>query len=151
MPADPSSLLTVFIETNFTETVTITDDLAMPPTSIESVITDIPLPDGIIITKTTETITVSGKYSAGLFPGTTINYITRGFSDKLESPGAVSSFDDIPIGKQVFSYKPPVISEITITFMVNFVDSALLPGNTTFTQDVVFNYDKGALKLREFI
>jgi hypothetical protein len=163
MPASPATAPSVIIETAFTQTVEITDELAAPPTSVDSVVTYIEYDDngttvtqpktfdGITITKGSTNVTIAGKYSAGLFPSATIKYFTRGLSDKLETPTVVSSFDDIPPGKQVFEYNATKLNLVTAKFVVNITDSTSNVANVMFTQDVEFNYDKGALALKAFI
>jgi hypothetical protein len=163
MPATPATLTTVFIETTFSQTVEITDELAAPPTSVDNVTTYVQYDDngttvteektfdGITVTKGATSVTVAGKYSAGIFPNATIKYFTRGLSDILEVPTVASSFDDIPPGKQVFQYSATKLSMITAKFVVDFTDSTSNVANVTFTHDVDFNYDKGALALKAFI
>lgn len=163
MPATPATLPATVIETSFSQTVEITDELAAPPTSVDAVttylqyddngttVTQAKTFDGITITKGATSVTVAGKYSAGLFPSATIKYFTRGLSDKLEVPTVVSSFDDIPPGKQVFQYNATKLSIVTAKFVVDITDSTSNVANVTFTHDVEFNYDKGALALKAFI
>ena len=153
----PSVLPTIFVETQFTDSI-----VAMEESIDTEGITYSNLANVIVVTSNPQVltnvnvsltqanvgiVTISGAFSLDLFPGTQIKYITRGKSDLEEEAVVVSSFGQIPNGKQVFDYSAPTTSSIDVTFT--------LTSNTNLTAQIIktieYNYDIGRLKLLEYI
>jgi hypothetical protein len=152
MPALPATLPDVYILTALNETITVTTTAGAPAT-ITSV-TMSPNVAGVNIAIATGTVTITGQYPSGIFPGVSITYITRGSSDKLETPVTVGSFDAIPPGKQVFKYLAPTTNMVQVTFTINYQDMSILkiptPAVATVTQNAEYNYAAGQQLLKEY-
>lgn len=148
----PTTLPDVFILTpvNFTLTV---KDSASAAANITSVIVT-PAAQGINTSfdSTTGIVTVTGQYPISLFSGVSITYITKGKSDKTDTPVTVGSFDAIPQGKQVFKYAPPPDNQVVTKYTVNFIDSVTkLPDTAFITQNVEFDYTAAGAKLKDYV
>lgn len=154
----PTTLDPVFTDTNFTDIIQV-NDINSAPAQITSINISPALPltvnltTAIVMSNTAGPITLSGSFSPSVFPGVSITYITRGKSDKIETPTTVGSFDAIPSGKQVFAYKPPTQSTVTITITITGIDDpdAMTTDTQTITKVVEYDYQKGINSLRNYI
>lgn len=153
----PEVLPTIFVETQFTDTIVVEEETTDPEGNVIVVSSNVasvsssptPLTNVNISMAQANVgiITISGAFSLDLFPGTQIKYITRGKSDLQEPAVIVSSFGQIPAGKQVFDYSAPTTPRIDVVFT--------LTSNTglsaTITKTVEYNYDMGRIRLLEYI
>jgi len=153
----PDTLTKVTVETNFVDTIIVKEEMldenneptlnlsnVIMVTSEPAVLTNVNVS---MVSANVGVVTISGAFSLDLFPGTQIKYITRGKSDLEESAVIVSTFGDIPAGKQVFDYSSPTTPTIDVVFT--------LKSNTNLTAQITktveYNYDTGRLKLLEYI
>ena len=153
----PDVLPTIFVETQFTDTIIVEEETTDPEGNVVIVSSNVvsvnssPTPltnvNVSMMFANTGNVTISGAFAMDLFPGTQIKYITRGKSDLQEQAVIVSSFGQIPAGKQVFDYSAPTTPRIDVVFT--------LTSNTglsaTITKTVEYNYDTGRIRLLEYI
>jgi hypothetical protein len=135
----------VFVETEFSDSVSITfDDLILG--EITDVVSSI-LEDSINITFTTDTVSISGKYTLELFDQHVLKYITRGSSNRFETERITDDFSKIDANtEQIFDYSPDSRNMITITYTIETTE-----GDVEVTQDVFNNYSIGRDQLEEYI
>lgn len=139
---------TTFQKVNVTEFFTDTVDLevVMPVEKITSVTSDF-ISQYVVLSFTDTTLTVSGAYPSNVFGLNTISHITRGSSDKYESPETSSGFDISPVTRQIISYIPDSRNTKLITYTVTTDKDSIY----TITQLVWNNYSTGRNTLKEFV
>jgi hypothetical protein len=153
----PEVLPTIFVETQFTDTIVAMEESVDFEGNTYSnlanviMVTSNPQPLTNINVSFAQAnvgiVTISGAFSLDLFPETQIKYITRGKSDLEEKSVTVSSFNQIPAGKQVFDYSAPTTSSVDVTFTLTSNNNF----TTQITKTIEYNYDIGRLKLLEYI
>jgi hypothetical protein len=152
----PDKLPTIFVETQFSDTINVMEEMAGEEgttLNVSNVIAVTSSPEVLTNVNVSYTqadmgiVTIYGSFSLDLFPGTEIKYITRGKSDLEEKPVTVGTFGQIPKGKQVFNYSSPTTQSIDVIFT--------LTSNTNVSAQIIktieYNYDIGRLKLLEYI
>ena len=139
---------TSFIKVDATESFTDSAELEViiPAEKIVDVTSDF-ITQYITIVFTDTTVTVSGTYPLSVFNLNNILHITRGSSDKYETPEATSGFDISPITRQIISYVPDSRNTKLITYTIT-TDTASV---YTITQLVWNNYSIGRDALKEFV
>jgi len=148
----PATLSTVYVETQFSDTILVQeiDDMGTAyPANVISVTSNYdPLTNVFKFsnTFTTGSVTIYGAFSLNLFPSSIIQYITKGSSDKIETLVTTNSFDLIPTGKQVFNYQAPRAATIDVIFTITTNISF-----SQITKTVEYNYDTGRIKLLRYI
>lgn len=149
----PETLPTSFVETETSDTITVSGDGEV---SIVSIDASPFLPSGILVDITGSSATISGKYPVGLFDSLAIKTIERGKSDKTSEVITYTSFDDIPTERQVFSYSSPTQNRVTITFnvTVNATNAETMQNEIlvlSVDKVIEFNYDVGKNIIRNYI
>jgi hypothetical protein len=149
----PTTLPTVYVETPTSDSLTVSGDGDI---AIVSVSASPFLPQGISVSFSGATISISGSYPVGLFDSLAIRTIERQKSDKSSEVLTYTSFDDIPGNRQVFSYKSPSQPRVTITYTVTASETDAetmeeVIHTFTVTKDIEFNYDIGKNILGKYI
>lgn len=159
LTANPQTLAKVTVNQAFNATVTITSPpgevgAPTPVITIGQVTCDLAIPN-ITITKAGATVTFNGSHSLALFNNNQITYITRGSSDKIESPRQATSFGSLnPATEQVFKYVPDPTTMKIATYSIEAISTLAGVPTTeivTVTQEVENNYNIGKDTLKGYV
>lgn len=132
MILSPTTLSSVTRNTAMTKTITITPEEGE---TINSVSVTSSLPDThITITAVDDTITISGMYYSG-FNDTSI-YVSKGSSNKLETPTVVNNLDALPPNKDLYEFNQDGRGSISVIYTINVKYDSLIIDTETITQVV---------------
>jgi hypothetical protein len=114
------------------------------------------LPNGVSITSSGSTVTISGKYPISLFDRSEVKTIIRGKSDKSSEVVTYDTFEEVPGDRQVYDYRAPSNPRVTITFNISVLEIDELTMAESISSLVVskiveFEYSSARDVLRSYI
>jgi len=114
MILSPTTLSPVVRNTSFTRTITVTPE---DGETINTISVTSSLPDThITITVLDDTITISGLYFNGFYD--VAKYVSKGSSNKIETPTVVTSLEALPPNKDLFDLSQDTANK-TVTYTIN--------------------------------
>jgi len=130
----PTTLPDVMRNTSFSTVITITPEagetintISVTPSAVDNHIT--------ITTSTVDsTVTLSGMYFSGF--NDNAKYVSKGSSDRLETPTIVNSLDALPPNKDLFEFNQDGAASITIDYLISVKYDSLVTDTATISHTV---------------
>jgi hypothetical protein len=84
---------------------------------------------------------VSGAYTSGVFPNSSVTYVDKGESDKTQKPVTLTgSLDAVPNKKEILEVAGDPVSEVTVTYVVTAEDDLGETASQTYSYIVMQDY-----------